>query len=191
MPGSAAASRSPGIPRSRTRSKRASQWVAVYHIDGTIRHMEGQTRGAWSNLRLILAQRNLSVLDLQKTLQRRGVSVNVKSLYRLAEPAPLWKIDTRIVNAICQTFDLELGDLIQLEKPTKELKRVAAEKQQRLDALMEKNNAGELTRAERAELTRLVEESQRISLHNARVLVEQKREKARKTGDRKRAALVE
>ena len=144
--------------------------------------MDGHIRGAWSNL---------SVLDLQKTLQKRGVSVNVKSLYRLAEPAPLWKIDTRIVNAICQTFDLELGDLIQLEKPTKELKRLAAERQQRLDALMQKNNAGELTRAERAELTRLVEESQRISRQNARVLVEQKRKQARKTGDRKRAALVD
>ena len=162
-----------------------------YHIDGTLYHMEGKTRGAWSNLRLILAQRNLSVLDLQKTLQKRGVSVNVKSLYRLTDPAPLWKIDTRIVNAICQTFGLELGDLIQLEKPTKELKRLAPEKQQRLDALMEKNNAGQLTRAERAELTRLVDESQRISLHNARVLVEQKRGKARRTSDRKGAALVD
>jgi DNA-binding Xre family transcriptional regulator len=154
-------------------------------------HMDGHVRGAWSNLRLILAQRNLSVLDLWKMLQKRGVSINVKSLYRLTEPGPLWKIDTRIVNAICQAFDLELGDLIQLEKPAKELRRLGAEKQQRLDALMEKNNAGKLTRAERAELTRLVEESQRISLHNARVLVEQKRQKARQTGDKKRAALVD
>lgn len=153
--------------------------------------MNGQTRGAWSNLKLILAQRNLSVLDLHKKLQKRGVAVNVKSLYRLAEPQPLWKIDTRIVNAICQTFGLELGDLIQLDKPTKHLQRMGAEKQERLDALMEKNNEGELTKAERAELTRLVEESQRISLHNARVLVEQKREKARKTGDKKRAALID
>jgi hypothetical protein len=48
---------------------------------------------------------------------------------------------------------------------------------------MEKNNAGELAGAERAELSRLVDESQRISLHNARVLVEQKRGKARKTSD--------
>jgi DNA-binding Xre family transcriptional regulator len=153
--------------------------------------MEGQTRGAWSNLRLILAERNFSVLDLQKALQKRGVSVNVKSLYRLAEPTPLWKIDTRIVNAICQTFDLELGDLIQLEKPTKELMRLAAEKQRRLDALMEKNNAGKLGRAERTELTGLVNESQRISLHNARVLVGQKRGKAGKTSDRKGAALLD
>jgi DNA-binding Xre family transcriptional regulator len=174
-----------------TGSKRGRKWVATYHVDGGLYHMEAQNCGAWSNLRLILAQRNLSVLDLRKTLQKRGVSVNVKSLYRLTEPAPLWKIDTRIVNAICQTFDLELGDLIQLEKPTKELKRLAAERQQRLDALMEKNNAGELTRPEGAALTRLVEESQRISLHNARVLVEQKREKARKTGERKRAALID
>jgi DNA-binding Xre family transcriptional regulator len=147
--------------------------------------------GAWSNLKLILAQRNLSVLDLHKKLQKRGVAVNVKSLYRLAEPEPLWKIDTRIVNAICQTFGLQLGDLIQLEKPTKQLQRMDAEKQERLEALMEKNNEGEPTRAERAELTRLVEESQRISLHNARVLVEQKRENTRKKDDKKRAALID
>jgi DNA-binding Xre family transcriptional regulator len=149
------------------------------------------TMVAWSNLKLILAQRNLSVLDLHKKLQKRGVAVNVKSLYRLAEPEPLWKIDTRIVNAICQTFGLQLGDLVQLEKPTKQLQRMDAEKQERLEALMEKNNEGEPTRAERAELTRLVEESQRISLHNARVLVEQKRENTRKKDDKKRAALID
>ena len=153
--------------------------------------MNGKPLGAWSNLKVILAQQNLSVLDLQKKLRKRGVSVNVKSLYRLAEPHPLWKIDIRIVNAICQTFGLELGDLIQLEKPAQQLRRLGAEKQRRLDVLMEKNNEGELTRAERGELTRLVDESQRISLHNARALAEQQRETARKAGDKKRTALVD
>lgn len=137
--------------------------------------MSGKFIGAWSNLKVILAQKNLSVLDLHKGLQARGIAVNVKSLYRLADSGPLWKVDMRIVNAVCQCLGLDLGDLIQLQPPTLGLQRLDRAKQARMEALMEKNNEGTLTEEERETLTRLVGDAQLISLHNGRVLLEQKR----------------
>jgi DNA-binding Xre family transcriptional regulator len=137
--------------------------------------MSGKSVGAWSNLKVILAQKNLSVLDLHHALEARGIAVNVKGLYRLAASGPLWKVDMRIVNAVCQCLGLELGDVIQLQPPALGLQRLDRAKQARMEALMEKNNEGALTEEERETLTRLVEEAQRISLHNGRVLLEQKR----------------
>jgi DNA-binding Xre family transcriptional regulator len=152
--------------------------------------MDGNLAGASSNLRVVLAEKNLSVLDLHKTLQARGFSVNVKSLYRLADAAPLAKVDLRIVNAICQALELELGELIQLQKSTAGLQRLDAALQTRMDALLERNNEGDLTEAEREALTGLVEEAQRISLHNGRVLLEQKRRQGQAQRKRKKAASV-
>ncbi|MBV9489931.1 MAG: helix-turn-helix domain-containing protein [Verrucomicrobia bacterium] len=147
--------------------------------------MAGKFLGAWSNLRLILAQRNLSVLDLHKQLEANGLSVNVKSLYRLAAAQPLWKVDMRIVHALCQALEVELGDLIQLQKPARNLQRLDARKQTRMEALMDRNNEGQLTADERTELTRLVEEAQRISLYNGQVLLEQRRRRQQTERDQK------
>jgi len=49
------------------------------------------------------------------------------------------------------------------------------DKHDKIDALMDKNNQGKLSRKEQRELQDLVGETQEITLHNARILAEQQR----------------
>ena len=130
---------------------------------------------AYSQLGVILARENVSVLALQRKLAAAGVPVNVKSLYRLAEDAPLQKIDLRIAAAICRTLDIALDDLISLDKPKAQLRRLDAKRQARLDALMDKNNEGRLTTLERKEFVALADMAHRISIENARTLLTERR----------------
>jgi DNA-binding Xre family transcriptional regulator len=133
-------------------------------------------------LGLILARENVSVLGLQRKLEAAGVPVNVKSLYRLAEDAPLQKIDLRIVAAICNAFGIALGDLISFEKPKAQLNRLDAKTQARLDALMSKNNEGQLTAAERKEFVALADQAHRLSMENARILLTESRRAGKHIG---------
>ena len=138
-------------------------------------HMNGHLPDAYSRLGQILARENLSVLGLQRKLEAAGVFVNVKSLYRLVEETPLQKIDLRIAAAVCNAFGIALGDLISLEKPKARLSRLDVKTQARLDALMSKNNEGQLTASERREFAALAEQAHRMSLENARTLLAESR----------------
>ena len=137
--------------------------------------MSGSDKGAWSTLSTLLAEKNLTVADLHQTLQKRGFDVNKKSLYRLAASRPVQKLDTAIVRAVCEALDVRLQDLIQFQKPKFELKRLDAKSQQQLDRLMDKNNEGQLTKAEQSRFKALLEEAQKISVYNAKALLSQKR----------------
>ena len=53
--------------------------------------------------------------------------------------------------------------------------------QPRITNLLDKNNQGTITKTERAELERLVDKAEKISLHNARALVEYRRRRADRT----------
>lgn len=101
--------------------------------------------------------------------------VNIKSLYRLTGTGPVQKIDLEIVRAICAALKVEIGDLIQLEKPKFELMRQDPASQEELDKLMDKNNEGQLTEEEQVRFNALLERVQRITLHNSKLLVDQKR----------------
>jgi DNA-binding Xre family transcriptional regulator len=137
--------------------------------------MSGHEKGAWSSLPNLLAEKNLTVADLHQILQKRGFEVNKKSLYRLATPQTIQKLDTAIIRAICEALEVRLQDLIQFQKPKFELKRLEPRSQQELDRLMDKNNQGELTKTEQARFKALLDEVQRISLYNAKALLNQKR----------------
>ena len=137
--------------------------------------MSGHDKGAWSTLANLLAEKNLTVADLHQILQKRGFEVNKKSLYRLAAPEPIQKLDTAIIRAICEALEVRLQDLIQFQKPKFELKRLEPRSQQELDRLMDKNNQGKLTKTEQARFKALLDEVQRISLYNAKALLNQKR----------------
>lgn len=137
--------------------------------------MSGHDTGAWSTLPTLLAEKNLTVADLHHILEKRGFEVNKKSLYRLAASRPMQKLDTAIVRAVCEALDIGLQDLIQFQKPKFELKRLDPKSQQQLDRLMDKNNEGELTKTEQARFKALLDEVQRISLYNAKALLNQKR----------------
>lgn len=152
-------------------------------------HMNGHLPDAYSRLGLILARENVSVLGLQRKLEAAGASVNVKSLYRLVEDAPLQKIDLRIAAAVCNAFDIALGDLISFEKPKARLSRLASKTQARLDALMSKNNEGQLTTAERKEFLALAEQAHRVSMENARTLLAESRRAGKRVVAPKKSAV--
>ncbi len=137
--------------------------------------MSGHDKWAWSTLPTLLAEKNLTVADLHQILQKRGLAVNKKSLYRLAASQPVQKLDTAIVRAVCEALEVRLQDLIQFQKPKFELKRLDPKSQQELDRLMDKNNEGELTKNEQARFKALLDEVQRISLYNSKALLNQKR----------------
>ncbi len=130
----------------------------------------------------------MSVLALQRKLQAAGAAVNVKSLYRLVAEAPLQKIDLRIAAAICNAFGIALGDLICFAKPVARLNRLDAKAQARLDALMSKNNEGQLTAPERREFVALANQAHRISMENARTLLAERRRAGRHIAVRKKTA---
>jgi len=142
--------------------------------------VSGTEQSLWSNLGMLLAEHNMSVLALHKRLRQKGGSVNLKSLYRLAGSQPLQKIDARIVRPICLVLGLGLSELITLEKPQATLLKLDPVTQSRISALLGKNNQGTITKRERSELERLVEKAEKISLHNARALVEYRRRRAEK-----------
>jgi hypothetical protein len=134
---------------------------------------------------MLLAEHNMSVLALHKRLQEKGVAVNLKSLYRLAGSQPLQKFDARIVKPICLVLGIGLSELISLEKPELNLLKLDLVTQARITTLLDKNNQGTIIKTERAELERLVDKAERISLHNSRALVEYRRgraDKAKGTG---------
>ena len=159
-----------------------------YHLNGTLPPMNGAQQSLWSNLGMLLAEHNISVLGLHKRLQEKGVSVNLKSLYRLAGSEPLQKVDARIVKPICLVLGVELSELISLEEPKLNLLKLDPVTQARITGLLDKNNQGTITKKERSELERLVDQAEKISLHNARALVEYRR---RRTDKRERRSAKE
>lgn len=129
---------------------------------------------AYSRLKRVLKQQRISVPELQRRMRNQGLHVNVKSLYRLSDDSqPVDRLDMRVAGAICQVCAVPLSDWIVFEEEIASLRTLAADKQNRLDALMTKNNAGSLTVTEREELQVLVQEAEQITLTNARLLAQQ------------------
>ena len=130
---------------------------------------------AYSRLKRLLGERHMTVLELHRRIRRHGLRTNLKSLYRLSNEAqPLERLDLGVAGAICSVCAVPLSDLITFEATPGKLRRLAAAKQRRLDALMGKNNEGRLSKAERQELQALVQEAEDITLANARVLAGQR-----------------
>jgi hypothetical protein len=154
--------------------------------------MNGNIAEAYSRLRILLAQRNMTVFQLHRRLERADFSVNIKSLYRLASEEPLQKVDLRIAAAICGACGVDLAELITFEKPRAQLRRMDAKMQTRLEELMARNNEGKLTAGEKKEFAQLAEKAHRISLENARVLKAERqravRPQARRTKSRETVA---
>jgi hypothetical protein len=131
---------------------------------------------AFSQLKRVLVERRLSVPQLQRRLEEQGLSVNLKSLYRLAkDDQPLERLNLRVAGMICQVCDVPLSKLIAFELAETRLRRLSTAKQSRLDALMDKNNEGLLTSGERKELQAMVHDAEEIALSNARKLAGERR----------------
>jgi Cro/C1-type HTH DNA-binding domain len=107
---------------------------------------------AYSRLKRLLGERNITVPELHKRIQQRGMHVNLKSLYRLSrEHQPLERLDLRVSGAVCQVCEVPLSELMTFEIPKGTLHRLSVAEPKRLDTLMTKNNAGQLTGGEREE----------------------------------------
>ena len=131
---------------------------------------------AFSQLKRVLGERRLSVPQLQRRLEEHGLTVNLKSLYRLAkDDQPLERLNLRVAGMICQVCEVPLSKLIAFELAETRLRRLSAAKQNRLDALMDKNNECLPTSAERKELKALVRDAEEMTLSNARKLTGQRR----------------
>jgi DNA-binding Xre family transcriptional regulator len=137
--------------------------------------MSGNEKGAWSTLRTLLAEKNLTVVDLHEIVRKQGFEVNKKSLYRIATSRSIQKLDISIARAICEALDVGLEDLIRFQKPKFELRRLDRRSQQELDRLMDKNIEGRLTEKEQARFKTLLDEVQKITLYNSKMLLDQKR----------------
>src|ERR1700730_2442397 len=124
---------------------------------------------AFSQLKRVLGERRMSVPELRRRLEQQGVSVNLKSLYRLVkDDQPLERLNLRVAGMICQVCGVPLSELIAFEMTESRLRHLSAAKQQRLDALMTGNNKGRLRSAERQEVDDLVRQAEEIALSNAR-----------------------
>ena len=135
---------------------------------------------AYSRLKRLLKQQQLSVPELHRRMRSGGFRINIKSLYHLSdEDQPVQRLDMRVAGAICQVCAVPLSDWIVFEQDAGKLRTLASDRQERLDLLMAKNSAGQMTEAERDELRTLVREAEEITLVNARLLVEQGRRLAR------------
>jgi DNA-binding Xre family transcriptional regulator len=131
------------------------------------------TLRCYSRLWKILSERHMTVAELGRALAGRGVRVNVKTLYRLADPtAPIERLDMGVAGEICKVLTVDLSHLVSFEAARRDagLRRIAPARQRRLDWLLDRQAAGRLTGPERRELSELVEEAERLTLQNARTL---------------------
>jgi hypothetical protein len=142
---------------------------------------------AFSQLKRVLGERGMSVVDLQRRLEQQGLRVNLKSLYRLVRAdQPLERLNLRVAGVICQVCKVPLSELISLEMTESRLRRLSAPKQRRLDSLMSGNNEGRLTSGERYELQALVLEAEEITLGNARKLARERQQLSASQGNEPR-----
>jgi hypothetical protein len=109
-------------------------------------------------------------------MKEKGVHANLKSLYRLANPQQrIERLDLRLAGVICQTFDVQLSDLISFQPPAAQLRSLTRAKQRRLEHLMDENNEGTISPAGFEELTALVREAEELTLSNTRLLADQQK----------------
>src|SRR5260370_30565616 len=67
-------------------------------------------------LAALLRERNLSVAELDRQLKERfGLSVNVKTLYRLTQAAPVQRADLEVAGATATVLGVGLDDLFTVD----------------------------------------------------------------------------
>src|ERR1041385_5568824 len=100
---------------------------------------------AYSHLKRVLRELELSVPELHRRIRAAGIQVNLKSLYRLSqEDQPVERLDLRVAGAICRVCAVPLSEWIVFEEDEGALRTLPADKQKRLDLLMARNNEGRL-----------------------------------------------
>jgi hypothetical protein len=125
----------------------------------------------YSRLGKILSERDMTVADLGRLLDRRRVRVNPKTLYRLGDPtAAIERLDMAVAGEICKALTIDLSTLVSFETVRPGLHKLSPARQRRLDVLLDRQSEGKLSGREQSELVDLVEEAERLTLQNARLL---------------------
>ena len=120
----------------------------------------------YPRLASLLAARHLSVSALEREIERRfGLAVDVKTLYRLTQAAPVQRADLAIAGAAAAVLGVGLDDLFRVEAtpvgPTTtaaDAHDLAPAQAARLAELFDLQARRLLTEAERAEVDALVAE---------------------------------
>ena len=83
-------------------------------------------------------------------------------------------IDSAVLRSYCDPqYAAELRQAIADLSADQPIRRISADKQRRLDYLMDKNNEGQLSEAEQEEFQAMVRELEQLTIDNARRLAEQ------------------
>lgn len=124
----------------------------------------------------LLRTNDLSVAELERRIEQRfGLSVDPKTLYRLASAEPVRRADLEIVGAVAALLGVGLGDLFDVhavpveEHDESEAIDLSVAESQRLSALFDRQAQGKLSKGERQELETLVSEYGR-RLHERRLV---------------------
>ena len=129
---------------------------------------------AYSRLSQLLRDRHWNVPELQRRLLDEGVTVDRKTLYRLASNSPLGKTEIALVGRICDVLRVGLDDFFRFAPSLPngepdEFWELPIPRVERLNELGRKNNEGSISTTERRELADLVADYETIAQHNARV----------------------
>lgn len=115
----------------------------------------------------VLRARGLSVLQLKRDIEETfGLSVDAKTLYRLASGGPIQRADLNIAGAISKILEINLGDLFSVEAVALDAgvdggddlqaPLLDPEESQRMAQLFERQSDGTISMAEQRELETLV-----------------------------------
>jgi hypothetical protein len=137
--------------------------------------MTGRLPVAYSHLPEILSKSRIKITDLKRRLEDAGVRVNPKTLYRLTSTAPLQKIDTRVIGAICHACDVGIEEVIIFDRPRAGIQKLSAADQKRLDDLLSKHRENKLSKSEISEFDELCDKAHALTLANARLLASKRR----------------
>ena len=84
---------------------------------------------AYSRLKRLLKQQQLSVPELHRRMRSGGFRVNIKSLYHLSdEDQPVQRLDMRVAGAICQVCAVPLSEWIVFEPDDGRLRTLASDR---------------------------------------------------------------
>src|SRR5260221_11134101 len=105
---------------SRACALRWTHWRSVsdnYRLQGIITVWREIAMNAYSHLKRILKQQQLSIPELHRRIRNSGLQVNLKSLYRLSnENQPVERLDMRVAGAICRVCAVPLSAWIVFEE---------------------------------------------------------------------------
>ncbi|MGH2350118.1 MAG: hypothetical protein ACRDI2_14950 [Chloroflexota bacterium] len=138
------------------------------------------TVAVYPRLGEVLREKNLSVAELGRRIEQRfGLSVDRKTLYRLASSDPIHRADLDIAGAAAAVLGVGLDDVFEVqtaaadagdESPSPDLD---PEQSRRLAELLTRQGERKLTKAERAELESLVAEyGRRLHQYNLRQIAQ-------------------